>query len=242
MYDIALLFPACSTAATESPPPTTVTVPLTVRSSRISTNPIVPWSNGETSNTPMGPFKTSFVVPTRIVLKSSTVFGPTSRPIHPSSIPSPTPGTVSNSLVSLSSMGLDGNDWEQRASTGRINLLFLLLAASINSLAVSISSSSKRLLPMLQPAAFRKVKASPPPRTKMSTTSSKPFMTGNFVDTLLPPITAVMDEFDPTLLKSKYEISDLTSLPIPHISGGRSAGTPVTLACARWAVPKASLM
>lgn len=45
-----------------------------------------------------------------------------------------------------------------------------------------------------------------------------------------------------SVLKSKKATSEATKQPTPHFSLGNKAGTPLTLACARCAVPKASLM
>jgi hypothetical protein len=67
--------PACATAAAESPPPTTVTVPLPVASAMAVATASVPWSNGDVSNTPMGPFQTTVPAPAIRLPKARSVAG-----------------------------------------------------------------------------------------------------------------------------------------------------------------------
>mmetsp|Transcript_25514 Transcript_25514/g.36335 ORF Transcript_25514/g.36335 Transcript_25514/m.36335 type:complete len:239 (+) Transcript_25514:288-1004(+) len=215
--------------------------PSSVNLTIVSTNPRVPISNGGISKTPMGPLKTIFLMPFSEPSKSSTVLGPTSRPIHPSSIP--WPGTKSNVAVpSIVVLGSFGNSFAQTASIGSTIFLFFDLASSISCFAVSIMLSSTRLFPIVIPCAFKNVKASPPPKINVSTCSRRPLMTGNFVETFDPPMMAATSSSGPSELKSRYEISEATRHPTPQSSGCIKAGTPVTLAWALWQVPNASLM
>ena len=211
-----------------------------------SINARVPSSNGGTSNTPNGPFIINFVTPCNDSKNSATDFGPASNPIYPSGMPVP-PATVSTVMVSPLSMGPLGNDAAQTASTGTTNCLPFALACSINSFAVSTILSSTNDDPMGMSMARRNVNANPPQSNKTSILSNNPLMTGNFVDTLDPPIMAaifcggaVVSIVDATFLKSKYASSLATRAPIPHNLGSSKDGTPAVLACARWQVPKAS--
>src|ERR1700732_5178967 len=58
MWEICLATPACSAAATESPPPTIEVAPAFVASATARAIPSVPWENGGFSNMPSGPFQT----------------------------------------------------------------------------------------------------------------------------------------------------------------------------------------
>ncbi len=49
--------PSWRTAAAESPPPTTVSAPLAVASTRAWATALVPSANGAISNAPIGPFQ-----------------------------------------------------------------------------------------------------------------------------------------------------------------------------------------
>uniref|UniRef100_K3X5U2 Uncharacterized protein n=1 Tax=Globisporangium ultimum (strain ATCC 200006 / CBS 805.95 / DAOM BR144) TaxID=431595 RepID=K3X5U2_GLOUD len=62
MWLICAARPACSTAATESPPPTIVVEPLFVHSASELATANVPSANFGNSNTPMGPFHTTLLL------------------------------------------------------------------------------------------------------------------------------------------------------------------------------------
>src|ERR1700682_445283 len=79
MWVILSATPAAWTAATESPPPTIDVAPaLAAMAWAIF---IVPWANGATSKTPMGPFHTMVFAEAISLENAATVFGPISRPI-----------------------------------------------------------------------------------------------------------------------------------------------------------------
>src|SRR5690606_15417177 len=74
-------------AATESPPPTTVSAPrsaVAVASARATAR--VPSANGSISNAPIGPFQITVAAPSMTRAYRSRVAGPMSRPIQPSGI------------------------------------------------------------------------------------------------------------------------------------------------------------
>lgn len=67
-----------------------VVAPLVVTSTTSSIMALVPLENFSHSNTPAGPFQTMTLALRMGSLKASTVFGPMSKPIHSSGIPSST--------------------------------------------------------------------------------------------------------------------------------------------------------
>ena len=75
--------PERMTAATESPPPTTLMAPLSATAAAIA---IVPAANGGTSNMPIGPFQKTVRAVAIAARKRSTVSGPMSSPILPAGI------------------------------------------------------------------------------------------------------------------------------------------------------------
>src|SRR3712207_5966322 len=72
--------PNCASAATESPPPTTV-VPSQSATARATAS--VPAAKGGSSKAPIGPFQNTVPAPRTTSAYASAVRGPTSRPIQP---------------------------------------------------------------------------------------------------------------------------------------------------------------
>src|SRR3990172_3874241 len=80
MWLILSARPACSTAATDSPPPTTVVAPLSANNFATALVPLAKFGN---SNTPIGPFHTINFAPLIAAANWSTVAGPMSRMRQP---------------------------------------------------------------------------------------------------------------------------------------------------------------
>jgi len=130
------------TAATLSPPPTTVIAPRPVASATSLATASVPFAKASNSNTPTGPFHTIDFAVERTFLYSSTVLGPTSIAIRFSGMS--TPSTASGFASGLNSAA---PTW----STGRTIFTFFAAASLRSFFAVSIKSSSTRDLPTLWP-------------------------------------------------------------------------------------------
>src|ERR1043165_6218050 len=75
--------PARVTAETESPPPTITVAPRSAASATACATPIVPRSNGGSSNTPIGPFQMIRRASSNAEAKWSTVSTPISMPTSP---------------------------------------------------------------------------------------------------------------------------------------------------------------
>src|SRR5229473_618904 len=86
MCEILSATPDWWTAATESPPPTIEMAPLSVAAATALATSSVPLAKMGISNTPMGPFQTMVFAAAIFWRKVSMVFGPMSRPIHPSGV------------------------------------------------------------------------------------------------------------------------------------------------------------
>mmetsp|Transcript_37937 Transcript_37937/g.74115 ORF Transcript_37937/g.74115 Transcript_37937/m.74115 type:complete len:235 (+) Transcript_37937:678-1382(+) len=181
MWDILSARPACSTAATESPPPMMVMAPLPVHSARVWATALVPLAKASISKTPMGPFQMMVLHLASSAWISLVASGPLSRPIQPSSMSS----TLATLVLALAS-----NLSARTTSVGRMNLMPLALALASSSLASSILSSSTSEEPTLRPRALRKVKTMPPPMTSTSHFSMRESMTPILDDTLEPPTMA----------------------------------------------------
>src|ERR671920_840383 len=124
------------TAATESPPPTTLVAPL---SATALATPSVPFAKSSISKTPMGPFQKMVLAPEMYPSKRATVSGPMSRPILPDGMPSM--ATVSDAAPSSMTSATT-------TSTGKTSLSPV---SSIRRFASSTQSSSTRESPTSYP-------------------------------------------------------------------------------------------
>mmetsp|Transcript_14279 Transcript_14279/g.21846 ORF Transcript_14279/g.21846 Transcript_14279/m.21846 type:complete len:253 (-) Transcript_14279:530-1288(-) len=230
MWLIWSAFPDCSHAATESPPPMMVMAPPLVISARMSTIPNVPLLKASNSNTPMGPFMMTVLHVERASFCWAVVAGPLSSPIHPSGIASKLTTWVLASLAKASAITI---------STGRRISFPAASALARTALAVSTKSSSTREVPTLRPLALRKVKTIPPPMMILSHLSTRASRTVILDETLDPPTMAAMGFSPPLTAPSRYSSS--LARRNPETAGLRNLVTPSVEACARWAVPKASL-
>merc|ERR1712217_599716 len=74
-------------AVAVSPPPITVMVPAAVAATTASISALVPISNFDISNTPIGPFQIMVLEASTVALFISLDFGPQSKPMKPSGMP-----------------------------------------------------------------------------------------------------------------------------------------------------------
>mmetsp|Transcript_20932 Transcript_20932/g.29541 ORF Transcript_20932/g.29541 Transcript_20932/m.29541 type:complete len:232 (-) Transcript_20932:541-1236(-) len=207
-----------------------VMAPSLVRSARMLTIPKVPLLKASNSKTPMGPFMMMVWQSERASFCSSVVWGPLSRPIHPSGMASAATILVLASGAKASAMTM---------SEGRRICFPSFSAFSMTALAVSTKSSSTREVPTSRPLALRKVKTIPPPMMTLSHLSRRASRTVILEETLDPPTIAAMGVFPLETAPSRYS-SSLASKK-PETEGERNLVTPSVEAWARWAVPKASL-
>ena len=114
-----------------------------------------------------------------------------------------------------------------------------MLVLSISARAVSIKSCSHNDLPTGYPAAAKKVLAMPPPTTRLSQRSASCSSTSSFVDTFEPPTMATRGFAGADRARSSALSSATNSGPAQATSAYKP--TPWVEACARWAVPKASI-
>ena len=112
-------------AATLSPPPTTEIASLSARALATAS---VPFANALNSNTPIGPFQTTFFALFISLTMRATVLGPISRPMRPSGI-----STESTATGVAFSSNLSAQTW----STGRMTLTPFFSAAARKAFAVS---------------------------------------------------------------------------------------------------------
>src|SRR5882672_3416116 len=168
-----------ATAATESPPPTTVTAPFFPASTRAFAIARVPASNGGVSNTPIGPFQKIVLARSKRAAKSCCVVSSMSNTAQPLGIASA--ATERCSLARSS----DGAITPPR---GRIS--FLPLVAS-SSLASAMRSGSTNEPPTSSPIALKNVHAMAPPMSSSSTRGRSERMTSILPEIFAPPSTAM---------------------------------------------------
>ena len=178
MWVIRSARPCLVTAATESPPPTTIVAPASARSASIRATALVPWANDGISKTPSGPFqKTVFTSASASTMRSWLAL-PRSTMCHEAGIFSA--GSVLYSVPRVTSLATI-------TSTGSTTRTPFFSAVARIRRASSTRSGSARLLPIALPWASRKVLAMPPPRTSRSTLVRRLSMTLILSDTLAPP-------------------------------------------------------
>ena len=102
----------------------------------------------------------------------------------------------------------------------------------------SIRSGSTIEPPTSWPAAARKVKAMPPPTTRVSTRWRRAFRTPSLSATLAPPTTATKGRAGEPSRPPRASISRWRRNPAAL---GSREGGPTTEAWLRWETPKASL-
>mmetsp|Transcript_62987 Transcript_62987/g.146678 ORF Transcript_62987/g.146678 Transcript_62987/m.146678 type:complete len:279 (-) Transcript_62987:124-960(-) len=217
-------------AVAVSPPPITVMAPAAVAATTSSISLLVPISNLDISNTPMGPFQMMVLDSSTAFLFSSIDFSPQSRPMNPSGMPS----SLVAVLISPSSPNLE----EMVKSTGKMICTPRSAAFFMMSGTILAPSSSYKEVPMAMPShVFRKVYAMPPPMIILSTLSSIFMMSWILSLTLAPPKIANTGfaGVSRTLAKAS---SSLDIKPPEHFT---SKPSPTMELCARCAVPKASL-
>ena len=112
-------------AATLSPPPTTETASLSARAFATAS---VPFANAANSNTPIGPFQTTFFALFISPTMAATVLGPISKPMRPSGM-----STLSTATGVAFSSNLSAQTW----SRGRITFTPFFSAAAKKAFAVS---------------------------------------------------------------------------------------------------------
>mmetsp|Transcript_22827 Transcript_22827/g.58112 ORF Transcript_22827/g.58112 Transcript_22827/m.58112 type:complete len:313 (-) Transcript_22827:909-1847(-) len=144
-WEILEATPACSAAATESPPPMMVVQPWGVRPARVLAMEMVPVANLGNSNTPMGPFHTTVLASFSASLKVLMESGPMSRPIQPSGM---------ESMLTVLELALASNLSATTTSVGSSSCTPFFLAISSSFLASSSLSSSTREEPTLRPRAL----------------------------------------------------------------------------------------
>mmetsp|Transcript_4976 Transcript_4976/g.3601 ORF Transcript_4976/g.3601 Transcript_4976/m.3601 type:complete len:271 (+) Transcript_4976:341-1153(+) len=157
------------------------------------------------------------------------VLGPTSRPSHPSGMPS---ASVFTAVSAVSS-----NFEAAMKSTGKWIFTFFFLAFSRIWGTILAPSSSKRDLPIW--ALFKtllKVKAIPPPIIISSTKSNMFIINWILSATLAPPMTTVRGLSGLSSTLAKYSSSFLSRKPAALVS----TPTPTMEECALCAVPNAS--
>ena len=129
-------------------------------------------------------------------------------------------------------------EFETTLSTGRRKLTPLAFAFSRAALARSTLSASTRLLPTFLPCASAKVYAIAPPMSMESHLSRSESMTVILSETFAPPSMTVKGRSGFSVLEPRNSSS--FSMSRPATLTGRYAATPAVVACALWAVPKAS--
>src|SRR5215216_4603810 len=164
--------PSLLTAATESPPPTTLVAPL---SATALATPSVPLAKASISKTPIGPFQKMVLAPEIYLLKRSTVSGPMSRPTLPDGMPST--ATVSDSAPSSMASATT-------TSTGSTSLS---PASSMSRFASSRYSSSTRESPTSYLWALKNVNPMAPPMSKESAVPNRLSITPSLSETFAPP-------------------------------------------------------
>mmetsp|Transcript_30094 Transcript_30094/g.54694 ORF Transcript_30094/g.54694 Transcript_30094/m.54694 type:complete len:211 (+) Transcript_30094:952-1584(+) len=209
----------------------TVTAPPFVAATTSSIKDLVPFSNVAISKTPMGPFQMMVLLAFTVAAFFTIDSGPQSRPMKPAG----TPLATLPAFTSPSSPNFD----EQTKSTGSTISTPFALAFSIISPTILEPSSSKREFPMSMPLmTFKKVNAMPPPMIILSTLSSKFLISRILSLTLAPPRMARSGRCG----LSKTFANASSSFCINHPDALMGKPSPTMELCARWAVPKASLM
>src|SRR6266496_1539841 len=216
-----------ATAATESPPPTTVTAPFFPASTRAFAIARVPASNGGVSNTPIGPFQKIVLARSNRARKSCCVASSISKTAQPFGMAST--ATARFSLARSS-------DGAITAPRGRIS--FLPLVAS-SSLASAMRSTSTSESPTSSPMALTNVHAIAPPISSSSTRGNRDRITSILPEILAPPSTATKGCLG--LVRSSPRYWSSFSIRKPATAGLRRCATAAVDECARCAEPNASL-
>src|SRR5690554_6714540 len=186
---------------------------------------LVPSPNWSNSNTPTGPFQIIVLASFKYSAKALAVSGPISKIISSAS--------TSSTLLRVAT-AVSENSLPQTTSVGNGIDTF-----SMSFLAAGIKSSSYNDLPTGLPAAAKKVFAIPPPTMIWSHISDKDSNTSNLVDTLEPPTMATSGRAG--LSKALPNASNSFANNGPAHATGANLATPCVEACARCAVPKASI-
>src|SRR2546425_1129073 len=215
-----------ATAATESPPPMTVTAPFFPASTSAVAIARVPASNGGVSNTPIGPFQKIVFARSSRARKSCCVASSISYTAHLFGIASAVTDRFSLARSS---------DGAITAPRGRIS--FLPLDAS-SSLASAMRSGSTSDEPTSSPMAAKQVQAIAPPNSSSSTRGSSERITSILPEILAPPSTATKGCLGSLSSLPRYCSS--FSIKKPATAGLRRCATASVDACARCAEPNAS--
>ena len=187
--------PNLCSAATESPPPTTVWPGAAATASATAR---VPASNGGTSKAPIGPFQKTVPALAIRLAKLAVVLVPTSRPIQPSGTSTPFSSRVS---VSASS------SLPRTRSSGSSRIVSLFSASASTRFAASTPSSSTSELPVSRPSALKKLKHIAPPIRISSAKPRKRSITPSLSVTLAPPRTTISGRFG--IVADRGELLDL---------------------------------
>src|SRR5439155_4897121 len=218
--------PARASAATESPPPTTV-VPLESASARAIA--IVPRLNASTSKMPMGPFQSTVRAAAISFANKSMVCGPMSTPSS-----SAGKSSAPTARVVAPASGRSAARW----STGRMTRTPRAAARASVAAARSTLSASTRERPTGFPCARRNVYAIAPPMQKAWTRPRRFSSTPILSDTLAPPRTATKGFAGATRRCCRRSTSRRRRNPAALLRKKRAM--PAVEAWARCAAPKAS--
>ena len=216
--------PACCTAATLSPPPTTVNAGLAAIARAIAS---VPAANAGRSNTPAGPFQNTVRADPMTVAMRPRDAGPMSRII--SSGP-----TAVTAAVRPGASGPAATT----ASTGRRTSVPRVAASARIPFAAATRSASASERPTATPSARRNVFAIPPTSTTESARRASAVSVSSFPEILAPPTIATNGRAGSSRTRERAAISRAISGPAAR--SAKSLATPAVDACARWALPNAS--
>src|SRR5213594_760900 len=218
--------PARASAATESPPPTTV-VPFERASARAIA--MVPSPKASISKIPMGPFQRAVRAAAISRANASTVRGPMSTPRSSAGKSSaPTTRVVAPAAARSAA----------RWSTGRRTRTPRAAARASVWAARSILSASTRERPTGFPCARRNVYAMAPPMQKDWTRPSRFSSTPILSDTLAPPRTVTKGCSGAARRRCRNSTSRRSRNP--SALSRKKRAMPAVEAWARWAAPKAS--
>ena len=220
--------PACVTAATESPPPTTV---WPGQAATASATARVPAANGASSNAPIGPFQNTVraprdALPRRPRRSAGRCRGPSSRAGSTRTAAPSTSVSAENSRPATTSTGSASS---QSCAAQ---------AARARRASACPSSSSCSESPIARPSAAANVKAIAPPIRIASARSASVSSTPILSATLTPPAITTNGRSGASSRPPSASSSRRSSSPA---AAGSRCATPSVEACARCAAPKASL-
>src|SRR5205085_4997526 len=215
-----------ATAATESPPPTTVTAPFLPASTSALAIARVPASNGGVSNTPIGPFQKIVLARSSRARKSCCVVSSMSYIAHPVGLASVVTDRFSRAR---------SREGAITAPRGRISFLPDCASSSLASATRSGSTSEE---PTSSPIAAKNVHAIAPPISSSSTRGSNERMTSIFPEIFAPPSTATNGCLGSRSNSPRYCSS--FSIRKPVTAGLTRCATASVGEWAPWAEPTAS--